>query len=188
MAVNDLRSEADVEAILHLAVRRSGRSTRDLRERLHMAANELGLSEEDLAEAEAEYWESLNDPDADLQEPPPFPAPVLQNMPDSLAQEFEDDYMLMARRRGNAVWIHLISSVFAYTLVAASLLWRDLNPVGLALVASPFLLGFLVHFGIVLSQTAQPDFDRRVFRRRWLARQARRARLEERIYGRKSTH
>jgi hypothetical protein len=188
MAGNDLRSEADVEAILHLAVRRSGRSTRDLRERLHMAANELGLSEEDLAEAEAEYWESLNDPDADLQGPPPFPAPALQNLPDTLALEFEDDYMLMARRRANGVWIHLLSSGFVCLIATIALTMARAPAAIIVMVASPFLLAFLIHLGVVFSATAHPETDRRVFRRRWTERRARRAQLEERIYGRKSTH
>lgn len=188
MAGNDLRSEADVEAILHLAVRRSGRSTRDLRERLHMAANELGLSEEDLAEAEAEYWESLNDPDADVQGPPPFPAPALQNLPDSLAQDFEDDYMLMARRRANGVWIHLLCSGFVCVLATITLSMAQVPGAITIMATSPFLLAFLIHLGVVFSATAHPDTDRRMFRRRWIERQARRARLEERIYGRKSTH
>lgn len=188
MAGNDLRSEADVEAILHLAVRRSGRSTRDLRERLHMAANELGLSEEDLAEAEAEYWESLNDPDADLQGPPPFPAPALQNLPDTLAQEFDDDYMLMARRRANGVWIHLLSSGFVCFIAYVVLFYAQAPNYVIALISSPFLLAFLIHLGVVFSATAHPETDRRVFRRRWMERRARRAQFEERIYGRKSTH
>lgn len=179
MAGSDLRNEADVEAILHLAVRRSGRSTRDLRERMRSAADELGLSEEDLAEAEKEYWQTLTDEDLGLQTPPALPAPALQNMPAHLAQEFEDDYMLMARSRSNAVWIHLLSSGFVCLIAIVILSLVGAPEALLIMVASPFLLAFLIHLGVVFSATAHPDTDRRVFRRRWLSRHAHRATREE---------
>ena len=187
MPGNDLRNEADVEAILHLAVRRSGRSTRDLRERLRMAADELGLSEEDLADAEDEYWRSLTDENADLEGPPPLPAAARQHLPDSVAQEFEDDYMMMARRRANGVWIHLLSSTFVCFIGYVVLFSARAPEYVIALISSPFLLAFLIHLGVVFSATAHPETDRRVFRRRWIERRARRAQFEEKFYGRKPT-
>ncbi|HVL38775.1 MAG TPA: 2TM domain-containing protein [Fimbriimonadaceae bacterium] len=49
-----LQDDADVEAILHLAIRKQGDSQM-LRERLQVTAGELGISPEALAAAEREY-------------------------------------------------------------------------------------------------------------------------------------
>lgn len=49
-----LESDSDVEAILGLALEKSG-SSASLRDRLHATAEELGISPEALAEAEEEY-------------------------------------------------------------------------------------------------------------------------------------
>lgn len=50
-----LQSEEDVEAILHLALKRKGSTERDLRERLLQSADELGLTPEEIDEAERLY-------------------------------------------------------------------------------------------------------------------------------------